>query len=238
MKNNQFIKIWIIFFSILILIFIILNVRIKNVYIDGNEIYTDQKIEEIFFPNQLDRLSLFAFVKNSVFKNKKILYVEQYSIEFLSPISVHIQIYETPIVGCVEYVKHFLFFDKNGIIVESLEKNEKKIPQIEGLDIKSVVVGKQLGLENDEIMNTILSITQNIKKFDLDVSKVYYNSIDKLSIFIYNIEVFLGNNSNIEIKIQTLYDILPKIKDLSGYIDLSNAKENMINEKYVFKKNK
>ena len=47
----------------------------------------------------------------------------------------------------------------------------------------------------------------------------------------------MGDTKNMEIKLQRLVDIYPQIKDLSGTLDLKDARENMLDEQYIFRKN-
>ena len=58
-----------------------------------------------------------------------------------------------------------------------------------------------------------------------------------LQLYIDDIVVFLGDTQNMEIKLQRLYDIYKEIKGYNGTLDLSNARENMLDEQYIFKKN-
>lgn len=229
-------KFWIKLLGILILILIILNIKISKVVVDGNKEYTSSQIENLVFSNPNDRITLFAFIKNIFFKKKEIPYVEKYVLNITGPFSAHIQVYENPIIGYMEYNQNFIYFDKNGVVVETKKENKRHVPRIDGLRIKNVTVGEKLLFDNEDIFSTILTLTQNINKYNINVDRIKISDLDHITLYINDIEVFLGSKNNIEVKIQTLSDILPEIKDLKGYLDLSKARENMVNERYIFKK--
>ena len=60
---------------------------------------------------------------------------------------------------------------------------------------------------------------------------------ETVHVYIENIEVNLGDIQNMEIKLQRLKDIYPKIAEYKGVLDLKDAKDNMLDEQYIFKLN-
>lgn len=236
MEKIRISKFWVKLLGVLIVILIVINIRISKVYVDGNKEYTSTQIENIIFSNPNDRITLIAFVKNIFCKKKEIPYVEKYTLDITGPFSAHIQVYENPIIGYMEYNQNFIYFDKNGVVVEMAKENKRKVPRIDGLRIKSVTIGEKLLFDNEETFSAILNLTQNINKYSIQVDRIKITDLDNISLFIKDIEIFIGSKNNIEVKLQTANDILPEIKDLSGYLDLSKARENMVNERYIFKK--
>ena len=67
------------------------------------------------------------------------------------------------------------------------------------------------------------------------INKVF-NSLEDITIRLGQIYVHLGDAINIETQISILAEVYPQLSDKAGELDLSMAKENVINESYIFKK--
>ena len=53
-----------------------------------------------------------------------------------------------------------MYFDKDGIVVETSEQRTPGIPQVAGLQFGYVVMNEKLPVENEEVFEDILDITQ------------------------------------------------------------------------------
>lgn len=94
--------------------------------------------------------------------------------------------YEKAIVGYVRYMGCNMYFDKDGIVVESSTDLYENVPEIDGLNFNSIVINTKLDAGNSEIYNTILDLTQSFDKYDINVDKVYFDSS-------YNITLYMGD---------------------------------------------
>ena len=77
-------------------------------------------------------------------RHKTIPFVEDYKIVFRSPVNVEIITYEKSVVGYVSYMNSLMYFDKDGIIVESTNEKLEGIPMITGLRFGHIVLHKPL----------------------------------------------------------------------------------------------
>ena len=69
-----------------------------------------------------------------------------------------------------------MYFDKDGIVVESSTDLYENVPQIDGLKFDSIVINTKLDVGNADIYNTILDLIQSFDKYDIDVDKVYFDA--------------------------------------------------------------
>ena len=116
-----------------VLLYIEGNYKIKNVYVDGNVHYTDEEIMNIVMEGTLGDNSLFLSMK---YKNKgidNIPFVQTMDVDILSPDTIRITVYEKSLAGYVEYLGNYMYFDKDGTIVESSTNKTAGIPQVTGL---------------------------------------------------------------------------------------------------------
>lgn len=81
--------------------------------------------------------------------------------------TIHVDVYEKTLAGCVNYLGSYLYFDKDGIVVESDAKLTEGVPEIKGLHFDHIVMHEQLPVENPEIFKEILKVTQLFGKYEI-----------------------------------------------------------------------
>ena len=123
-----------------------------------------------------------------------------------------------------------MYFDKDGIVVESSNNLLDGIPIIDGLDFGRVVLYEKLPISNEKVFEEMLNITQVLVGYGITVDKITISSDNNITLYIGKIEVYLGDSSELNGKIGELRDIWDKIKDLSGILYLDNY--NPINNIY------
>lgn len=64
------------------------------------------------------------------------------------------------------YLGQDVYFDKDGIVVESSTQELEGIPQISGVTFDSLAIHQPLSVEDPTIFDTILSITKLLTKYD------------------------------------------------------------------------
>ena len=146
----------------------------------------------------------------------------QTDIELVSPTEVKIRVYEKAVAGYVEYLGHFLYFDKDGIVVESSTRQIDGIPFVTGLQFDHVVLHDKLPVEDDSVFKMILNITQLLTKYNISVDKIFFGSSDSITLYFDNVRVYLGTGEHIDEKINKLQYILPKLEGMSGLLHMEN----------------
>ena len=86
-----------------------------------------------------------------------------------------------------------MYFDKDGIVVESSSKLYSGVPQIEGLKFTSIVLGSKLDAGDDSVFSDILELTQAFEKYNLDIDKVYFDSSYNVTLYMNEVKIILGN---------------------------------------------
>lgn len=228
----------IIIFSIFFLILFssIFLINIKKIKIQGNSWYTEQEIEALIFPTALSKNSLVCFFENILGRKRSIPFVEKYTILWENPFTVELIVYEKSIVGYVSYMSSNMYFDKDGIVVESSAKILEGIPLIKGLKFGQIVLYKVLPVEDIKLFDEILNLTQILSIYNLKVDSIKFNSDFEATLDIGEISVVLGSAQNMNGKISELKDILPNIDNLNGILYLDKYNPTDSNITYTFKK--
>lgn len=220
---------------VLMLAIVLVSVRITEISVTGNERYTDEQMTEILFPDQVSRIPIVCYLKDRFQEHETIPFVEDYKIVFQGLGKVEVIVYEKSVVGYVSYMSSYMYFDKDGIIVESANEKLPGIPWITGLKFGHIVLYQKLPVESDEIFREILNLTQILSVYELQVDKIKYNSFGEATLYMGEIEVILGNNESLNGKVAELNDMLPQLEGLSGVLYLDTYDETNTSAMYAFK---
>ena len=225
------VKHWTVLLLFLLILTICIKLRINNVEVLGNETYTAEEAENLIFSDYWDRNTVVCLFNSLTGKKKKIPFVDDYKIVLKSPFDCELRFYEKKPVGCIKYMSNYMYFDKDGVMIESSDRQLDGVPVIEGLSFGYIVLGRQLPIDNKLLLNSIMNVTQQMALYDIGCSTIKYNSTNNtISAVIDNgdIEVYLGTDDGLAAKISALNDMLPEIrkKHLKGTLDLGSYDDN------------
>lgn len=212
------------------------SLRIRSVQYTGNTRYTDEEMNQLLFQENYEWNPIYCFLKDRYKEKKQIPFIETYDIEFLSWNRIAITVYEKSIAGCVDYKGHYMYFDKDGIVVESSRELLKGIVKIKGLEFKHIVLHQALPVEKEEVFRLILSLTQMLTKYAIDVDEISFDT--EMNIWMYRADVVvqMGNEDFLDEKMAKFKDMLPNLDGLSGTLYLDDYSEEQ--EVFRFKKTK
>lgn len=201
------------------------NYTITNVYVEGSSHYTSEEIIAMVMGDKLSNNSLFLSMK---YQNKSIddvPFVEKMDVSVIDAHTVKIEVYEKALAGYVEYLDRYLYFDKDGILVESSQEKTEGIPMVTGLSFDHAVLHQPLSVENDEVFTEILNITQLVNKYELSVDRIYFGADNSLILYFDNVKAALGSGDHLEEKVMELQYILPNLDGMSGTIRMESYTE-------------
>jgi len=210
---------------------------IKNVIVEGNVHYSGDEIKEIVMDGVLLDNSWYLSQK---YKNKgieNIPFIDALDVTVLTPDTIRITVYEKALAGYVEYLGRYMYFDKDGTVVESSDVMTAGIPQIIGLDFQSVVVEEPLPIDNEEIFKEILNITQLLNKYEVPADKIYFNADYDVTIIKEKVRISLGEGNNLEQKIMVLPELLPSLEGKQGVLRMENYSDSSTNISFEPDKN-
>lgn len=220
---------WSALLLLLFLLVIIVNLRITEIRVYGNRNYTAEEATEMILPDGWDRNPLIAFVKNRFLPHKSYPFVASYDVRITGPQKAEITLYEKTPLGCVSYMSSCMFFDKDGIVIESSPERIEDIPEITGLKFGKIVIGKKLEVNDADCYETIMNITQQLSTFGISCSRIDFDSLKNVTLYIDggNIRVKLGNDTFLTAKLGVLGDVIGEMRsrNMSGTADLSGYQD-------------
>lgn len=203
--------------------------QVTTVYVEGNIHYTNEEIMDMVMEGRLGDNSLYLALK---YKNKgvdNVPFVQTMDVEILAPDTIKIIVYEKAIAGYIEHLGRYMYFDKDGIVVESSKERTSGVPQVTGLTFSHVVMYEKLPVENPEVFEDILDITQLMNKYEIQADKIRFDSTMHKTLYFGQARVSLGSNDNIGEKIMKLKAILPELEGKKGLLRMDNYSEEMQN---------
>lgn len=215
-------------------VYIKTSYTIQTVYVEGNVHYTEDEIKAIVMDGPLGNNSLYLSLKYKDRGIEGIPFVDVMDVDILAPDTIKIIVYEKALTGCVKYLDTYIYFDKDGTVVESSETRTVGVPQIMGLIFDYAVVGEVIPVEDADIFNNILNITKLLQKYNLTSDKIYINKSNEITIYFENVKVALGNDAaTLEDKLMRLPSLLPQLEGKNGTLQMQTYDED--GGKYIFK---
>lgn len=200
--------------------------KIDNYEISGNKNYTQEEIRDIIFEKGIEQNAIYVYFNEMFGSKKTIPFVETYDIQIEWPNKVTVTIYEKAITAYIEYMGVNMFFDKDGIIVESSTKLPEGIPLVCGLNFEYMQLYQKLAVENENVFNVILTINQCLTKYGVDVDKIQFDKSYDVTLYKDNIKILLGDGTNVGEKIYRLSLVMDKFEGLKGTLYLNDFDEN------------
>lgn len=203
--------------------------QIKDIKIEGNEYYSDEEIKELIINGALEENAWYLYWKYKYGKTPDIPFVDTVEVEVTGMGKVKITVYEKGITGYVEYLDHYMYFDKDGVVVESSKKQVEGVPLICGLEFQNIVLYEPLSIKNPEVFTSILNLTQLMKKNHVNPDKINCSENDELILYFNDAKVLLGSDAYLEEKIVRLSSLVQEIQNRSGILHMENFQEDTKN---------
>ena len=213
--------------------YLISKYHIETVYVDGNIHYSDDEIREMIMGGMFGDNSLYLSHKYKNWEAKDIPFIDAITVEELSPDTIKITVYEKALAGYVKYLDTYMYFDKDGYIVENSSVRTTGIPQIIGLEFSYAVLGQPLPVEDKRVFEDVLTITKLLSKYELIADKILFEK-GEISLRFGDVRVALGSErSRLENKIMDLPQFLTDLTGKKGVLHMETYDET--HGKYVFK---
>ncbi len=196
---------------------------VKEVKVEGNELYSSEQIEQLVLNDEYSWNSLYVVVKYSFWNTEDVPFLDTMEVSLEDPHTVRISVYEKGMLGCfyIDTIGQYAYFDKDGFVVETSSEEIPGIPKITGITCQEVVLYEQLPLEQEEVLDNLLNLTQILKKYDLLPQEIHYDENLEPTLTYYGTRVVVGSDEYLTQKVVRLSAIMPELAGLYGtlYLD-------------------
>lgn len=201
---------------------------LKNITVTGSSRYTSEEIIDRLVNTQVDKNTFLLYLKYRYFTDIRIPFVEKLSFEMVDRNSVNIRVYDKRVIGCIEFMGDYLYFDKDGIIVESTYRRLEDIPLVKGLKYQKIVLNEKLEIQKEELFDVILNLTQQIEKRELRVDTIIFNDKYEVTVDLGDIKAMLGKRSTYDEILAKLKNIILEVQGQKLTIDMRSGTDYFI----------
>lgn len=209
--------------------------RLTDINVSGCENVDEELIIEAIKEKSIANNTAILYISNKIDPICDIPLISKIEIEFISKNEISVIVYEKSIAGCVEYMDGYVFFDKDGVILEVSSQVIEGVPCIKGLNFSSWEIGEKLPIEDSSKFQMILSITQLIEKYELDIDSIRFTTENEIILLHEKITIELGDGEYLAIQMMNLGSILEGLEGLEGTLymkdfDSDNATASFSNK--------
>ena len=202
--------------------YVLTEYKVTELEVEGNIHYTRDEIARMVLPGGVRNNSLYLKLWYRNREMEEIPFVETMDVEIISHHKVKVTVYEKALAGCFEYLGNYMYFDKDGVVVEASSQTTEGVPQIKGLTFDHVVLYEPLPVQNDEIFSEILKVTQLLDKYELTADQIFFSSSGDVTLYFGKVRVNMGGEANVDEKVMQLREILPNLEGKSGILHMES----------------
>ena len=206
---------------------------VKNVKVEGNELYDENLIKTTVLNDEYSWNSLYVFLKYTFMDTDQLPFIDTMEITMEDPQTLKIKVYEKGMLGYlyIPAIEQNAYFDKDGIVIETSKRVIENVPRIEGLECNTVVLYEKLPIDS-KLLKQLLTLTQRLDGLEPDV--IQYGVKNAPILKYENVSVNMGSMKYLTQKVERIKKKLPMLEGMTGTLHLENWDEETTN--VVFEK--
>lgn len=204
-------------------VILVKSCELENVTVNGNTRYTQEEIEQLLVTEPTDQITFLFWLRSRLQGFESIPFIEKLEVEMTDRHSVTVTVYEKLVTGCVEQMGSYLYFDKDGIIVESSRVHLEDIPVVTGLKFSKIVLKEKMEVQKEGLFDIILDLVRLIDKQGLHTEEIRFGADYEVTLITDGCEVLLGRRENYDEVLAVLKSLLESSEgrklriDMTGY---------------------
>lgn len=202
--------------------------RVQTLTIAGNTCYTADTIREAVMKDGLCKNTLYLMwkLKDEEKAREALPFLNSVEVEMLKPYHVQITVTERPQIGYFVSNGNYVYFDKDGIVVEMSGKLHEGVPLITGMKVEKAELYEKLPVKEESLYNTIVTLTKNLNKNEIVPEEIRFGTKNELILVFGQVSVNLGDDSALEDKISALGAIMDQLDGETGVLYMEGYLEN------------
>lgn len=194
--------------------------------INNTSTYSEDEIKQMVFDSALDRYAILFRLRWFLNPEENLPFIEKIDAELTDRNSISLTVYEKRIIGCVQVMGQYFYFDRDGLVVESSTHRIEGVPLVTGLEFDSIVLHKNLKVQKASLYNVILNLTRLVELYEIDVSRITFLYDNSVVLLCGETEVRLGKKESYDLPLSALNGILDKLDDKNMVLYMENYNES------------
>ena len=222
---------------LIILVLVIIGIvflsatRLNTINVEGNSHYSNEEIIDLVATKETDKNTLLFYLRHEFGKKENIPFIEKIDTKLTDRNTVQLQVYENAITGAIEYMESYMYFDREGIIVEASPRKIDDVPIVSGLKFSKLLLHEPIEVDKPNVFQIILNVTQLIYRYDVDVNVIYFTKDLEIILYQDNIRILLGKRDSYDEQIAQLPNLLSSLESREGEITSEYNKKLVIDMK-------
>lgn len=210
-------------------IFFFTYYNVEHVEVMGSSHYTKEEVREMILRGPLASNSVLAPLLYSRDDAGDIPFVEGFRVKQVSRNTIAISVKEKKPVGCIPYLDSYVYFDRNGIFIESSVNRVESVPYFDGIQVSHVIKDEKLPIKGTTVLNTAVALATIFEKNQTIPDHIVFDQNYQISLVYGDITVQLGKDENLEEKMARAIAILPQLTGEKGILHLENVTDSAKN---------
>ncbi len=199
--------------------------HLDTVRVEGTEYYTDEEIRKAVFTRDLSDNEIMFFLYEKIFGINTLPFVEEIEAEYHNPRSITLHVYDKNISGCINYLGQYVYFDKDGIVLQTIPEQIEGIPVVTGINFGNFTVGQPFQVSDDSVFESIMNVSQQISHYSIPVDEIKVSN-GAIRLTIASLTVELGKQQRYDDALADLAGVIEKAQEekirLAGTINMEN----------------
>ena len=208
------------------LVFFFSYFHVTNVEVMGTTRYSDEEVKTMALQGAFTDNSVLAVLLHSRVDVEDVPFVEGFNITRLSHNSICVSVREKKAVGCIPYLDSYVYFDRNGIFIESSHTRDELVPFFDGIEVNYVIEGEKLPIKGGSVLTTAVALSTIFQKNDAIPDHIEFDASYEITLTYGDVRVMLGKDVYLEDKMTRVSAILPKLSGKKGILHLENVNDN------------
>ena len=208
---------------------------IREVTVEGNTFFPAEKVAESYQQHFWQKNILTNMLMDALGFTEDPPYVRESEESYPSFGELHIKLHEKSILAAVKYSNHYIYFDKDGMVLKTTEDPLPDIPFFESDDVTDFTLYHTLSTGREELLTQMLNLSSRLTYYKIDWDRADFDTEGHAAIYSGKVTVRLGRRLDYDEVISILPDILKTARDTGdkGTIDMTNYKAG---QSIIFKK--
>lgn len=208
------------------IIFFFTYYQVDEVQVMGSNHYSEKQIRKMVLRGPLASNSVLAPLLYTKQNTKDVPFIEGYTVTRLNRHTICVSVKEKDIVGCIPYLDSYIYFDRNGIFIESSHTRDELVPFFDGIEVSHVIEGEKLPIKGNSVLTTAVALSTIFQKNDAIPDHIEFDTSYQITLTYGDIRVMLGKDEYLEDKMTRVSAILPKLSGKKGILHLENVNDN------------
>ena len=209
------------------LIFFFAYFKVDEVEVMGSSHYSEKEVRKMVLRGPLASNSVLAPLLYTKRETEDIPFVKGYVVSQVNRNTICISVKEEKPVGCIPYLDSYIYFDRNGIFIESSKKRDETIPYFDGISVKHVIKDEELPIKGKTVLNTAVALATIFQKNETIPDHIEFDENYQISLLYGDITVMLGKDEFLEDKMTRSVAILPLIAGKKGILHLESVTDTV-----------